>query len=350
MEKSKKWCIGIVASLLLILILFATPIIVIDPFLQYHTPIFGLDSAFTRSTQAYINPGMAKNYNYNSVLIGSSVIENFHISQIDEEFHVHSVKLPFAGGSVMNYYMILETAYNSHNNIDTIFFSVDIFGLLYDAQTPRNTPVPEYLYNKNPFDDVSYILNKDVYYYVFQMLYENINNLTRDIDSAYNWEQHYDFSQERVLSLYNRSPQSDTELPKNYYYSSIDASVDKFSEFIIEHPETRYIVFFPPYSIIQWDDYIRLGQIDAVCEGYRYAMEKWLQYGNVEIYSFMNCPEIITDLNNYREMMHFSERINAYMISEMANGNNRITKENLNKKMEEFYNYIQNFDYSVYFD
>ena len=349
MNAYKKWGIGVVTGILVSLLVFAGSIAIVDPFAQYHLPWFSMLPIFSRDTQAYVNPGMAKNYDYDSVLIGSSVSENFSASMVDKLFDCHTVKLPFAGGSSKNYEMILDVALQKHT-LKNVFYSVDMFGLTSDPDTPRNNPVPEYLYNTNIFDDVSYLLNKAVFFhYAGDMVKQNIQGDIVSYNKAYNWENEHSFSQERVLKQYNRPAQSNTQTAANSFFANIDRSIENLSRIIKNNPNTTFYVFYPPYSVIQYDSYLREGSFDALCNGYKHSMEKWLSFENVEVYSFINIEHIITNLDLYREMMHFSEAVNAYMVMNMADGNFRITKENCANEISAFRKFILDYDFSEYF-
>ena len=91
----KHWTIITLFSLLLLLLLSAGTVYVVDPFEHYrqasfYTPLY--------DNQVYCNSGIARHYDYDAVLLGSSMVENTRASSLDEHFGVRSVKLPFKGG------------------------------------------------------------------------------------------------------------------------------------------------------------------------------------------------------------------------------------------------------------
>ena len=69
---------------------------VIDPYFHYHKPFF---SYFKLDNQRYQNDGIAKNFDYDAIITGTSMTENFKTSEFDELFNVKSVKMSFSGGS-----------------------------------------------------------------------------------------------------------------------------------------------------------------------------------------------------------------------------------------------------------
>ena len=55
--------------------------------------------------------------------------------------------------------------------------------------------------------------------------------------------------------------------------------------------------------------------------------------------------EIVTNLDNYKDTLHFSEDINSYMLYKMKNKENLLTKENYLKKLNEIKEFYDNYNY-----
>ena len=101
-----------------------------------------------------------------------------------------------------------------------------------------------------------------------------------------------------------------------------------------EHPETTFKFFFPPYSMLWWDNAFRTGERDAVIYNEKQAVKALLAYDNVEIYYYQDAKEIITNLDLYMDMIHFSKDINYWIYDNLAKGENRLTEENYEEKLE----------------
>ena len=69
--------LGVLAGVIVTgLIAVAALVIMIDPFFQYHGPVETF--SYVIDNQLSQNPGLAKNTEYNAVLLGSSVTVNFN--------------------------------------------------------------------------------------------------------------------------------------------------------------------------------------------------------------------------------------------------------------------------------
>lgn len=181
-EKYKKWFVGTIVGILIVLILFALPTIIIDPYMHYHAPIKGYGYVLNANFQRYYNDGIVRHFDYDAILTGTSMTENFKTSEADELFGYHFIKVPYSGGYYKEVDHLVKRAFTSDNDIKIVVRSLDYSLLIQDkdAEHPEEDPrhpqykAPEYLVNSNPFDDVKYIFNKSVLLNVTCPTYRNI--------------------------------------------------------------------------------------------------------------------------------------------------------------------------------
>ena len=159
---SKKWFVSLISITMVIVVLLGALQFYLDPLLQYG----GERGPLTYRTynELYCNPGIAKNYEYNAVLLGSSIVENTDVNELNELFDCNSIKVPYAGGTSYNHNKILAVCYSSGHKIDKVFWALDEYALTADKDSSRY-PLPEYLYDTNKINDLSYILNFDIFYF-----------------------------------------------------------------------------------------------------------------------------------------------------------------------------------------
>ena len=113
MRSSKQWVVVFVTFFIIILLGIASITIIIDPYFHYHKPLSGLQ--YPISNQRYQNDGILKHFEYDAIIIGTSMTENFKASEFDKIFGVNSIKVPFSGASYKEINDNLKTAikYNS---------------------------------------------------------------------------------------------------------------------------------------------------------------------------------------------------------------------------------------------
>ncbi len=131
-----------------------------------------------------------------------------------------------------------------------------------------------------------------------------------------------------ILGLYIRKPSIAEMKPADYYEEILRENIALLTDRIGAHPETEFYVFIPPYSMLWWDNIYREGDMEAYLYNMEQAMGALLSFENVKLFYFQNDREIITNLENYMDIIHFSPEINRYICECLINGNNQVSKDN----------------------
>ena len=126
----KKMGITILCMTICALILIGALTFVIDPYFHYRKP-FDFQS-YSLQNQRYQNDGIARHFNYNAIITGSSMTENFMASEFDKLFSVQSIKIPYAGASFKEIDDAVERALNVNSNVKIVLRSVDHYKLFED--------------------------------------------------------------------------------------------------------------------------------------------------------------------------------------------------------------------------
>ena len=322
----------IIFSAALLLICIFT-VILFDPFFQYHKPLPGLKAVLT--DKEYQCVGSLKNFDYDSVIAGSSVAENYNNGWFDQGFQCRSIKAIRSYGATADLCYLLDITFE-HQELKYVFYNLDPSALVASPETTyKLTGCPMYLYDDNYLNDVQYWLNKDV---LFEKIpYLIAQSLIGDYDegNSYNWAQWKNFNSDMILGLYIRKPSIDEMKPETYYQDLLSQNLEILTARIKEHPETQFLIFVPPYSMIWWDNLYRDGDTDAYLYNMQTAYETLLSYENVTLYSFQNDREIITNLENYMDTLHFSPEINHLMCDSLIEGTHRIARENYLSEIED---------------
>lgn len=344
---SKLWsllCLGVVLA---ILIFFALPTAILDPFFHFHSPRENF--SYPLNNQRYQNDGIVRHFDYDALITGTSMTENFKTSEFDALFGAKTVKVSFSGGTFPELISNLEQALEHNPGLKTVLFCIDEWFLSSGRDLiEADGDYPTYLYDDNPFNDVEYLLNREIFWgNTLQVMAHTKKGLpTTSFDEYGSWV--YPYDAEVVLSNYNRPEQSDpvplTDANVTLLTDTLEQSFVKFAR---EHPDITFIVYFPPYSILTWDQGIRLGQFPGNIELYRLASEILLQEENIQLFSFQNDFETVTDLNNYRDIVHHSNDINSLLLQRFRSGEYRLTKDTYQQHWQEVEDFYRNFDYEA---
>ncbi len=345
----KRFSILVVVYTIIFLFLAGLLVYLVDPFVHFHSPFGSLKVAETN--EYYQNVGVARNLQYDNVIAGSSMAENFQSSWFDEGFGGKSVKLTFQGWQLVNYKILFDEIF-SHQKIKRIFFPLDNF-ILTDAASSTAIEIPSYLYgtveNDGLWESMPYLLNKDVL--VKQIPKFLINNIRHENpeDVAYSWNHKFIFSKEVTLNSYFRIPEEAVQemVPDDFFYPTAEGFLNTIIPFIEENPETEFYIWMPPYSILYWDDSNRQGYTNAEISAQGYVAWNLMQYENVKVFYFQNLYDIITDLDNYKDYSHYSKEVNYYIYECFLKGENQLTPKNYHtqmlktKEIAETYDFVQ---------
>lgn len=316
---------------LLLFCVFA--VVLFDPFFQYHKPILGLKAVLT--DKEYQCVGSLKTFEYDSVIAGSSVAENYYNGWFDQGFDCNAIKAIRSYGATADLCYLLDIAFE-HQDLEYVFYNLDPSALVADPETTYElTGCPMYLYDDDYFNDVEYWLNKGVLMEKIPYLIANSVIGDYDENNSYNWAQWKEFNSDMALGLYIRKPSISEMKPENYYDDVLNENIDLLVSRINAHPDTIFYVFIPPYSMLWWDNIYREGDMEAYLYNLERAMEALLKCSNVKLFYFQNDRKVVTDLENYMDILHFSPDINHYICDSLINGEHQINENNYKENIEE---------------
>ena len=317
---------------LILLAVVIGAVILFDPFYQYHKPLPGLKAVLT--DKEYQCVGTLRNFDYNALIVGSSVCENYNNGWFDQGFDCRTIKAIRSYGATADLKTLLDIAYEEHT-LDYVFYNIDPSSLSADAKpTFVSTGCPMYLYDRNHWNDYPYVLNKDVLMakLPYMLAYSFIGDY--DEGDSYNWAQWKYFGADLATGMYARKPTIAEMQPEDMNEEVLAENIALLTELVESHPETSFKFFFSPYSMLWWDNAYRTGERDAVIYNEKQAVKTLLAYENVEIYYYQDAREIITNLDNYMDMIHFSKDINYWVYDQIARGEGQLTMSNYEEKLE----------------
>lgn len=346
--KSKTWNSWVLGSTLAILVIIAAITILIDPFLHYHKPLSFLE--YPLKDERYINDGISRNYEYQAMITGTSMCQNFKTSEFEELWKVPAIKIAYSGASYHELNANIERALSYNPDLKYILCSLDGTKLNSPSDFDEYSGYPDYLYDRNPFNDVSYLLNKDVVPKTVAVLnYTRAGEKTPTFDMYGSWSQYKSFGKETVQSSYTRlNPKEEELVLSEEDIAQIKENIEKnYLATAKENEEVEFYFFFPPYSICYWDALYRTKQLGAQLRAQELAVELLLSADNVHVFAFDDCVEITGDLDNYTDTLHYGDWINSYIIQNIYEGNGELKKDNYQTYFEQIEMIYSKYDYSV---
>lgn len=316
------------------MLITAGVVVLFDPFYVYHKPLPGLKAVLT--DKEYQCVGTLKNFDYDALIVGSSVCENYNNTWFDEGFGCTTIKAIRSYGPTADLCYLLDTAYENHN-LKYVFYNIDPSSLYSGLElTYESTGCPTYLYDGNILNDYKYLYNKDVFCEkIPAMLAKSFTSY--DEGDSYNWAQWKTFHHLMCMTMYERLEDISPMQDEHMYDELAKKNTALITNMVTSHPETEFRFFFSPYSMCWWDNSIRTGERDAVLNAQEICIRELLKYDNVSLYYYQDDAEVITNLDNYMDTIHFSKEINHYICNKLIAGEDKITKDNVDELLSNMY-------------
>lgn len=316
-------------------------IILVDPFFQYHKPLSAFH--YVIDNQISQNPGMIKNFDYDSVILGSSMTVNFDTLLFEETMGLNTLKLSVNAAHPLDISHSLELIRKCNSDVKAVFIGIDPLNYHADPGSMAYG-YPEYLHDANPFNDMPYLLNGDVI--MDYIIKPQIKKTDTPLNQVYWSWQYMGYGKETIAETYTAPDITGAIMPSDSYMENTVFNMEHYIEpYVEEMKDTRFVFFFPPYSILYWYDCMGEGSIPAYMAETEEIMGRLLEYPNAEVYFFQNNFDYITDLDHYCDYTHYNHDMNDYMTQCFADGTYRLTKENYLTVLQEMQEWLLAFDY-----
>lgn len=328
---------------LIILLMFGGVIIYNDPFFHYHKPLNN-DYHLEEGNMRYYNDGFLKHFDYDSIILGTSMCHNFRTSTLETLFDVNeAIKICASGAYFNETNAYLKEAFTYNPDIKLIVRGIDLDYLLMEKdEESRYIEEAYYLRDNNIFNDVNYIFNKRV------MLEISKPPMT-DCDEYLNWGHQVQTGRDVII----KGPVSYPEIipaqkePDSETCQKIQANISQnITDIMRENPNTEFYLFLTPYSILAWGDWFTAGELDIQIQAQKIAIEQILQCENARLFSLCNDFDVVCNLDNYIDTKHYAEWINEDILNYMYQGNYEITSENYSQYLEEITSFYMTYPYA----
>lgn len=349
-QQHKKWFVRCICIYIFILVFMAAFVWFIDPLFHYHKPFAFL--SYRLYYERYTNDGILRHFDYDTVITGTSMAQNFKPSEAEELFGGTCVKTTFSGAGFQELSNNLERALQRNEKLGTVIWAMDYNGLIREADWEQYDEYPDYLYDDNLLNDVSYVFNKSIWYQnVLPNVYMTlmgIPSMTMDEYSAWTKETGYEY----IMNNYNRWEETADMIEglSDEEKEMVTTNVQKnFVDLIKKYPNTTFYIFYTPHSIYYWDFLNQEGMMQMQFEAEQIATELLLECPNVRLYHFSDKHEVINNADNYRDKEHYGAHVNSMILEWIAAGDGLVTKENYLQRLEQEKEYYLNYDYESIF-
>ena len=324
--------------------------IFIDPYFHFHKPVKGI--SYILENERYQNDGILRNFDYDTIITGTSLDQNEKTTEVEKLFGGKAVKVPFAGGYFPELSFTLDNALK-RKNVKRIIMSLGYSSYIEAEPDDWGHPefnYPTYLYDNNIFNDVKYIFDISALNMWLRDLVRTIRGIkSTSFDEYSNWQSREIFGKESVLEKYYKDRRTHRE-------RLIDIKITRENirknlvELANKYPNTEFDFYLPPFNIIFWYDLQQNNELYDKINGIKAVIEELLPCKNVNIYYFINEWKIVTNFENYKDIVHYDKWVNSYMLNKIKNNKNLLTKDNYEDYLNKTKEFYENYNYEPLFN
>lgn len=282
----------------------------------WHPPHFS-------ENQRYQVPGLARHYAQPVIVLGTSHMENMLPGLLAASLGQPALNLAIAGSSLREQRLALDLAL-AGGEVRRVLWGIDYSALTWgDILVEEWGEFPDYLYDRDLRLVSRYLLS-------LQTLWDGAAALRGEsaitLENRNTWWNRHTFSGDRVLAAWRQQGQELTPAARR----SMDAKLSwpVFREVLARrlfapiqnHPEIRFDLILPPYSLLNYANDFRLHDEYFF---QRLLMREALRefaagHANVALWDFQTDAEVVGDLGNYKDLEHYGLAINRRMLARIA--------------------------------
>lgn len=321
----------------------------VDPF-QYYRVAKLFKPVLWGGMQRHQNAGLAGNFSQDTVIVGSSVTENFLPGDVRRLWGKAATKLSISGSTAHEQFLVLRSALKT-GRVKNVFWGLDT-GAFYFASTAvrdDQAPFPWHMYRDNGAPNIEYLLGLGTTRLSIAALkgYGETN-----FDAYHAWHDKFEFGPAVTIKAWGGTCASfkqkyveGQQLPSADLLKKRDASIQQnLVELIRAHPEVKFHLFLPPLATLI---YIPAGGgFLPLHLSFRVKLaESVLGFSNVRLFEFQSDPSIAGDLNRFKDPLHFDLKTTQQIIESIHNGNHLIRDiDTMNKKNRDIIKMANEYD------
>ena len=309
----------------------------VDPFQQYRIP-GPYPARYYTSLHRYIAPGLVKNATYDTLLSGSSIVENTRNSAILRACKGAGLNVAMPALTAREQALLVSTALAAKPLARAILvLDFNEFSGAPDERNPLAGPIPLYFYDRNPLNDFPYLLSWGVLVKSLRIVQGDRSDRFRtDADAPWWWAGERRFGRDEVVKkLDPRNLNAQFQQPPRELAGMEESFRRNLRPMFISYPRTEFVLVWPPYSIVAWADFVQRRQLDLTLDFKRWVFETTRGLPNVRVIDLQAVAEITHDLDRYTDLYHFAPSVNDWLVEEACGERFRVREDNVDAFLDD---------------
>lgn len=341
--KAKKFLKKYLICLLILILTVSLFNYIVDPMQFYRKMTISKPALLAEDR--YQVAALARTQDYDSVIVGTSMTQNFSPKYIKDKLGYNALKLSIAGASINEQILALENALKT-NKVKNVIWGLDDSRIDIESDFVKDN-FPMYLYDDNSYNDLKYLFSYNTTKYSINTL---LNRLSKKVtlENYNNWNKNYKFDEKIIISAFKASEESYEQKQPNtekFQYKNMIENLNSIENIVKNNKDINFIFFYPPYSILQ--RVLEYKYSNDVFEGRLNSRAVYFQtlnnYKNIKIFDLRSNADIVENLNNYKDLFHYSQNINNLIIDCIKDNKFLVDSSNYQKYNEALENEVKNY-------
>lgn len=372
--QSKKAILSFFITILLLGGYFFGTIYYYDPLKIFHKP--WVYPQYLHQNMREQALGIIKNWEFDSVILGSSMTANTSSREASQYFGGKFVNLSPMGSDAYERSLIFDTLFKTKKTLRTVIYSLDYLGLVRYGEPSFHLKHWDFLHDNNPFNDIKIYFNDKYMKCLFSIQNKKVcMGEKRDFDRPNAWYgdknkihkfgglEHWftdnpnahqiRFFKEHLETIekihhHNIIKVNQKQLETDMIY--IKKYLDTYIlHYVKEHPDTQFIFFLPSYSQLSYGIMAQYDQpkFEKFIASIRYLVKQSIKYQNMQIFAWGN-NKFTRDINNYRDLEHHSHFVNSWQLKYIHDKSGLLNNTNIESYLNRFINTSKHYDLSYF--
>ena len=314
--------------------------------------------------------GIINSYEFDSLIVGSSMLENTSPSEAGIILDGSFANLSMSGSLLSERALFINHALR-RGKIKNIISSLDGFGKVGEFNPKRPISDFNFLYNTNNYDDFMIYTNpRYIVEAACQILRNKIdycNKRYKSIEMITEWysdPQHSarfgglnkwfenDNNSQIIAALKDISSQTKCIKDKSCQAAvttTYDHMEESFTEYLLTpastSPATHFHLVFPPYSRVKYALWYYADHLtfNRYIQSIRTAVTLSSSTPNLSIYGFDDLP-FLDEIKNYKDTGHYRPKMNSIILQSIGSKSNVLTAENVDQYIKTITKLARDYD------
>lgn len=359
--------LGLATLSLLLVGSIAVTFYIVDPLQFFHRSHFLPEDMLSTNMREQA-PGLLRNYDHDSIILGSSMLENTSADEASRKLGGKFLNVSVRASDFYERSFVLDNAFKQE--LKNVIYSLDHF-YLYCSMGNADYDLANWtgLYGKNPFRFFLHYATRENFLNLFS---ENKGLSKVHLEYPVAWkfqpeffnafggldkwaaQLHHPHMQATVVKdILERAEEAGKQDSGRPQYMTTEEEIRAYLEkyllkYVYEHPETNFYLIFPPYYRLTYAKWLKFepDQFKAYLDSIRYLVGKSDALPNLHIYGFED-QDFLDDIANYADPYHYHPKYNDQMLEAIKNGT-ELNSSNIESYLQKISAKAASFDFDAF--